>query len=219
MRKTTLRIGAFALLAATLSLASPSRLAGQAADAKPLEFVGRLEPIDSVDVRPRVSGILTKVSFRAGSEVKKGDVLFEIDPKTYQLALMRAEAEEKLADARKSLADANFERGKKLGPAISQEELAQLAFRSEEARAMLVVAKANVEVARLNLEFTKVRSPIDGRIGQELVTVGNFARADETTLAKIVSLDSLRAAFEMDERTLAHLYRLARAKKATLNSF
>jgi RND family efflux transporter MFP subunit len=219
MQKTTLRICALALLLAILALVSPPHLQGQAADSKPLEFVGRLEAIQSVDLRPRVSGTLTKVSFRAGSEIRQGDVLFEIDSKTHQLALERAEAEERLAEARKSLADANFERAKKLGPAISQEELAQLAFRSEEARAMRAVAKANVEVARLNLEFTKIRSPIDGRIGQELVTPGNVVRADETVLANVVSLDSLRAAFEMDERTLLRLQRLAQAKKAKLISF
>src|SRR5262249_15085220 len=220
MRKTTLRIGALALLLAILALqVSPPHLQGQAADSKPLEFVGHLERIQSVDLRSRVSGTLAKVGFRAGSEIRKGDVLFEIDPKTYQLALVSAEAEEKLADARKSLADANFERAKKLGAAVSQEELAQLAFRSLEANALLTSAKAHAAIARLNLEFTKVCSPIDGRIGQELVTPGNFVRADETMLANIVSLDSLRAVFEMDERTLLRLHRLAQAKKATLNSF
>jgi RND family efflux transporter MFP subunit len=220
MRQTTSQIGALALLPGVLALlVSSPRLQGQPADSKPLVFTGRLEAVQSVDVRPRVSGILTKVNFRGGSDIKTGDVLFEIDAKPYQLALERAEADARLAEARKSLADANFERAKKLGAAISQEELAQLAFRSEEAKALLFNARANVEMARLNLEFTKIRSPIDGRIGQAIVTEGNFVRADEPVLANVVGLDSLRAVFEMDERTFLRLQRLAQAKKAKRQSF
>src|SRR5262245_31807051 len=126
MRKITFPMGALALLAALAGLVSSSRLRGQSADSKAVDFGGRLEAIQSVDLRPHVSGILTKVNFRAGSDIRKGDVLFEIDPRTYQAALERAEVETRLAEARKSLADANLERGRKVGVGVSQEELAQL---------------------------------------------------------------------------------------------
>lgn len=180
-----------------------------------MEFAGRLEAIQSVDLRARVGGALIKINFEAGTEVKKGEVLFEIDPQPYQIALERSEAEERLAQARKSFADAALERASKLAGAISQEELAQLALRSTEARETLTVAKADSMMARLNLDYTKVRSPIDGSIGQELVTPGNIVRADETIVAHVASLDPIRAVFAMEERDLLRLVRFMQARKLT----
>jgi len=205
----------FVVVCAAALVTQPGAARGQGDGAKMEWFNGRLEAREAVDVRPRVNGIVTKVAFRAGQDVKQGELLFEIDAKPYQIALEKAEAEERLADAKKKLVDSQLERLKTLADkgAVSREEIMQATFRSVEAEALVAVARANLTMARLNLDYTRIRSPIDGRIGQELVTVGNVVRSDDGMLAHIISVDPLRVIFELNERTLLRVQRALKAKK------
>jgi RND family efflux transporter MFP subunit len=179
------------------------------------EFTGRLQAVATVDLRARVSGYLTKVSFKEGSDVKKGDLLFEIDPRPYQADVDRADAALTLAEARRKRATAEYERARALVDkgAISREELDKIKADVDEATAAMAVAKADREVARLKLSFTKVTAPIDGRIGRTSVDPGNLVKADDTNLGAIVSVDPVYAYFDLDERTLLRLTRLAREGK------
>jgi RND family efflux transporter MFP subunit len=179
------------------------------------EFTGRLQAAASVDLRARVSGYLTKVAFKEGSDVKKGDLLFEIDARPYQADVDRADAALNLAEARKKRTDADFARAKALleRQAVSREEFDKIAAERDEAAAALAAAKADREVVRLRLSFTKVTAPIDGRIGRTLVDPGNLVKADDTSLGTIFSMDPIYAYFDLDERTLLRLTRLAREGK------
>ena len=168
------------------------------------EYLGRLEAIESVEIRARVSGYIERVVFTAGREVRKGDVLFQIDPRPYQADVARAEAE--LAQARSvaALATRNLERSKQLaaGDAISREDLDNRAAAAERGAAAVHAAQAAVATARLNLEWTRVRSPIAGRVGRAEVTAGNLIQAGSATrLTTVVSLDPIYASFDADERS------------------
>ena len=154
------------------------------------DFTGRMEAVQSVDLRARVSGYLDKVLFKEGSQVKKGEVLFVIDPRPYQAAVDQAQANLKVAEAQRELSKRQLERVKAAGGRHCPQELdvAESTYRTAEAT--VVAAKAAVEIAKLNLEWTKVQAPIDGRIGRSMMTPGNLVRADETLLANIVNLGS-----------------------------
>ena len=170
------------------------------------EYTGRIEAVSSVDVRARVSGYLEKVNFKAGAKVKKGDLLFLIDPKPFSAQLQYAEAELERAKAKRELAQNDLERAERLfsGKAISEEEHDARSKGSREAVAAVQSAEANVYTARLNLEFTKIRAPIDGRIGRELITEGNLVGgggADATRLTFIVSIDPVYVYVDADERS------------------
>lgn len=179
------------------------------------EFTGRTEAVESVDVRARVSGYLSKVGFQAGREVHKGDLLFEIDPRPYQADLERAEAELARADARVKRLDADLARAERLRPtgAIGREEYDKIAGEQSEAAAGVRGARAAVERAKLDLGFTKVVSPIDGRISRNLITVGNLVTADQTPLTSIVSMDPMYVYFTVDERTMLRIQQLIREGK------
>ncbi len=180
-------------------------------------FAGRTEAVESVELRARVSGYLLKVAFKEGARVKKGDLLFEIDPRVYQAALLKAEAEIAAAEARAKLADAEYQRAQQLAKTakgtITPGDLDRYASRRAEARAGVAVARAGIDQARLDLDFTRVRAPIDGRIGRALLTPGNLVRADTTVLARIVSEDPMYVYFDMDERSLLRYRRLVSDKK------
>ncbi len=170
-------------------------------------FTGRTEAAMKVDVRARVSGYLDKVNFKDGTDVKKGDVLFEIDPRPYQAELDRIEARLNLSVVRLKKAEIDFKRFKALlaSRAISQEEYDRAVSERDEAEAAVVAAKADCEVVKLNLTFTKVLAPINGRIGRRLVDPGNLVKADETTLATIVSLNPIYVNFDADEQSFPRL--------------
>jgi RND family efflux transporter MFP subunit len=175
------------------------------------DFTGRLQAISTVDLRARVSGYLDKAPFKEGSDVKKGEVLFEIDPRPYQAELDKAQAAAALGEARLKAAEANLERAKALlgKGGIGREEYDKIVSDRDEAAAAVKVGRANLDLARLNLSFTKVTAPIDGRIGRRLVDPGNLVKADDTLLATIVSLDPMQVTFNVDERTVLRLRRLA----------
>jgi RND family efflux transporter MFP subunit len=168
------------------------------------EFVGRLEAVESVEVRPRVSGYIERVVFSAGKEVHKGELLFQIDPRPYQAELARAEADLVQARSAAALAARNLERSRQLaaGDAISREDLDSRSAAAERSGAAVHAAQAAVAAARLNLDWTRVRSPIRGRVGRAEVTAGNLVQAGGATrLTTVVSLDPIYAVFDADERS------------------
>jgi multidrug efflux system membrane fusion protein len=174
-------------------------------------FAGRVEAAESVKVASRVTGYLTKVAFKEGSNVKKGDLLFEIDSRPYQAQVEQAEAELRLNEARLKLAETEYERGKELvkSAAVSQAELTKFQAAQQQAQASLEAAKANLVAQQLTLGFCKIVSPIDGRTGRCNLTPGNLVKQDETVLTTIVSVDPVCVSFDMDEHTWLRLARAA----------
>jgi multidrug efflux system membrane fusion protein len=169
------------------------------------EFTGRLEAVDQVEIRPRVSGYIKRVTFTEGREVKKGEVLFEIDPRPYQAELARAEAELERAKSAAALAASDVQRAQTLvkAQAISREEYDSRTSAEAQGGAGVKAAEAAAQTARLNLEWTRVRSPINGRVSNALVTSGNLVEAGPpaTLLTTVVSLDPMYVYFDSDEQT------------------
>ncbi len=168
------------------------------------EYTGRTDAVESVDVRPRVSGYIDNITFKAGDVVDKDDLLFVIDPRPYQAILDQAQAQLRQADAQRGLQQANFERSDRLRQTgvISKEEYDSSVSQKNVAEAQYVAAQAAVNSAQLNVTFTKLTSPIRGRIGRELVTIGNLVQADNTLLTNIVRIDPIYAYFNVDERSI-----------------
>jgi multidrug efflux system membrane fusion protein len=180
------------------------------------EFTGRIEAVDAVEIRPRVSGYIRRVAFPEGKEVRKGEVLFEIDPRPYQADLDRAEAQLEQAKTGAALAQREVQRAQKLVDvqAISREEFDTRNSAESQGVAEVRVAEAAVATARLNLEWTQVRSPIAGRVSNALVTAGNLVQAGPPTatlLTTVVSLDPVYVYFTGDEQTYLKYSGLARA--------
>ena len=180
------------------------------------EFTGRVEAVDAVEIRPRVSGYIQRVAFAEGSEVRKGDVLFEIDPRPYAADLARAEAQVEVARTRAQLAARDVERAGRLVAvqAISKEEFDSRTAGQAEGEAAVRAAEADAATARLNLEWTRVHSPISGRVGRAEVTEGNLVQAGPPTatlLTTVVSLDPIYVLFEGDEQTYLRYTMLARS--------
>jgi multidrug efflux system membrane fusion protein len=176
------------------------------------EFNGRFVAVESVQIRPRVQGYIVNAPFREGAEVSKGTLLFEIDDREYRAALARAEAEVTRARTRVALAERDIERGRKLvdAKAMSREEWDQRASELEQAKADVNAMVAAAAQAKLNIEFTRVTAPIDGRVGAVLINVGNLV--DPTAvLTTMVSLDPIYVEFEGDERTYLRYQGLARS--------
>ena len=170
------------------------------------EFSGRLEAVDQVQIRPRVSGYIKRLTFTEGREVRKGEVLFEIDPRPYQADLDRAQAQLEQARTAADLAAREVSRAEKLVDvqAISREEFDSRTSAQANSVAAVRAAEAAVETARLNLGWTQVRSPIAGRVSRAEVTEGNLVQAgppDATLLTTVVSLDSIYLYFDSDEQT------------------
>jgi RND family efflux transporter MFP subunit len=179
------------------------------------DFVGRTEATETVDLRCRLSGPLTKVACKQGAAVKKGDLLFEVDPRPYEIDLEKAVAEVQRAEATRNKAAADLERAKKLMEAktVSREEFDHYASDSQVADAALKVAQASLGRAKLELDYTRVTAPINGTVVKEPLTVGNYVNAGATTLATISSTNPMAVAFEIDERTYLNLQESARAGK------
>ena len=181
------------------------------------EFIGRTEAVDAVEIKARVTGYLLKAAFQEGSDVKSAQVLFEIDPRTYQAQLAAAEGQVEVAQTRHELAQAENARAKALyqdNPrAISLKALDQHQAAEDAAAAEVVAAKGSMEVYKLNLEFTKVTSPIDGRVGRNQVGIGNLVTENATTLTTVVSQDPIYVYFNIDERTMLEALRQLYAGK------
>jgi RND family efflux transporter MFP subunit len=170
------------------------------------EFSGRLQAVDQVEIRPRVSGYIKRVTFTEGREVRKGETLFAIDPRPYQADLDRAQAQLEQARTAADLAAREVARAEKLVKvqAISREEFDSRTSAQANSVAAVRAAEAAVETARLNLEWTQVRSPIAGRVSRAEVTEGNLVQAgppDATLLTTVVSLDSMYLYFDSDEQS------------------
>lgn len=182
------------------------------------EFSARIEATESVEIRPRITGYIERVAFESGQLVKQGDILFEIDPRYEQAALEVADAAVSQAQARLLSAQSESDRVEALlkARAISNED-------AETRRNLLAVAKAAVRSAEasrngaiLNLEYTKVRSPIDGRVSRALLTKGNYisgVAGFTTLLTTVVSVDPMHVYASIDDATFLRYSRLIREKK------
>jgi RND family efflux transporter MFP subunit len=184
------------------------------------EYIGRLEAPESVEIRARVSGYLDKIHFKEGKEVKKGDLLFTIDPRPYQAEYDRTEAEHQRAESQADLAKNDAERAKRLiaTKAISEEDFDTKTRSYTSALAALKATQAAVDSAKLNLEFTEVRSPIQGRTSRAIVTAGNLisggvSGAGATLLTTVVSQDPLYCYVDVDERSILKYLQLRREGK------
>ena len=166
------------------------------------EFTGRIVAVEDVEIRPRVSGYLREIHFEDGQIVEAGDTLFTIDQREYRAAVALAQADLDQAQARFALAESELARGERLreARALSAEELAQRDGEFRQARAALGSARAALERAELDLEFTTLKAPIRGRIGDALVDTGNLVSAGTTLLATLVAIDPVHVVFEGDER-------------------
>jgi multidrug efflux system membrane fusion protein len=177
------------------------------------EFTGRTEAVESVDIRPRVTGYITEIHFKAGVLVKQGDLLFVIDPRPYQADLDRAAANLEQAQAQLKLAQIDFTRAKDLREkkVTSPEEFDQKAAANQQAEASVRSAQAAKDAAALNLEFTKIKSPIDGRVSNERVTVGNLVQPSsgaDGILTSVVSVDPIYVYVDADENSILKYLKL-----------
>src|SRR5688572_15709197 len=169
------------------------------------EFTGRLQAVESVEVRPRVSGLISAVRFDEGAMVHRGDVLFQIDARPFEAEVDRLRAELARAKATAQRADSELQRAERLRTenAISREEHDRRAAFAQESAAQIAAVEATLRSAELNLEFTQVTSPIDGRVGRAIVTAGNLVSGgpgEATLLTTVVSLDPVYAYFDADEQ-------------------
>jgi RND family efflux transporter MFP subunit len=211
-------LASLALLAASCTSKNPAPVATPAPVvevAVPLErivtdynvYIARTQAVKSVDVKPRVTGYLTKICFKDGDMVKENEVLFEIDDRPYKAALDRATAELKYRKAALVEAQAFYDIGlavqKQEKGAISQQEITKRLGGRDEAAAAIEVAEATLYNAKLNYDWCKVtiNPPLQGRISRHLVDEGNLVTADQTVLANVVSLDPMWAYFPVDENS------------------
>lgn len=183
------------------------------------DFPGRVEAVNLVSIRARVTGYLDKMNFREGADVKQGDLLFDIDPRSYDAELARAEANVVQAEARLNRLEADTARATTLlaRGAIGREEFDKITGDRKEAAAGVGVAKANRDLAILNVSYTKVRSPLTGKISRRYLDPGNMVKADDTVLTTVASLEPMYAYFDLDERTTLRLQRLVREKKISMS--
>ena len=203
--------------AQTTTAAPPPPVVGVAAVTfKPLrqwdDFTGRLEAVDSVALRPRVAGEITAVQFADGARVRKDQVLFQIDPRPFVAEVDRLSAEAERARAKAQLAAADSDRGQRLlaQEAIAKEEAERLVSEARSAKADLGAAEAALRTAQLNLSFTRVVSPIDGRISRAMITRGNLVTPADL-LTTVVSDGPIYASFNTDEQTYLKYAKAQRA--------
>lgn len=178
------------------------------------EFTGRLEAVESVDIRPRVSGYITEIHFEAGAVIKKGDLLYVIDPRPYQADFDRASAEFERMQAQLKLAQIELDRAKDLRAknTISASEFDQKAATYQGASAAAAAAEAAKNSAALNLEFTQIKSPIDGRVSDARITIGNLVQpgaGPENLLTTVVSVDPIYAKLDADENAVLKYVKLS----------
>ncbi|MEM8678673.1 MAG: efflux RND transporter periplasmic adaptor subunit [Planctomycetota bacterium] len=170
------------------------------------QFTGRLNAVDQVEIRSRVTGYLMDTRFKEGSVVKAGQVLCEIDPRTYQAQLDAAKGALEAAEAKYQLARTENDRAKSLyaenPQAISKKALDQHQAEEDSAAADVVASRSSMEVYQLNREFCEITSPIDGRVGRYQVTKGNLVTQNSTTLTTVVSQDPIYGYCSIDELTL-----------------
>ncbi len=175
------------------------------------EFTGRLEAPESVSLRPRISGYIDSIGFKEGAIVKAGQPLFYIDDRSYKAEVRRLEAELADVNSQLKLAKSTFVRANELteNNAISVELFDSRAADLEQAKARLRSTSAALEIAKLNLSYTKVTAPITGRVSRAQITAGNLVSAGQTELTTIVSVNQVYAYFDADEQTYLKYIKLA----------
>lgn len=172
-----------------------------------MEFSGTTQATAQVELRARVNGYLKEIRFKDGAMVKKGDLLFVIESEPFEVALQLAEAQLKKARREYQLTEVNLERARTLAPqrVVSQQELDTRLAERATAAADVEVAMATVRQAKLNLSYTKIYSPLTGRIGRHLIDVGSLVQSEQTLLAKVESFDPIHAYFHVSDQDLARL--------------
>src|SRR5713101_8919458 len=178
------------------------------------EFTGRMQAVETVEIRPRVSGYIDKLAFTEGSQVKRGDLLFVIDPRPYQAEYDRAAADVKRYKTALELARIELVRVQRLkdSGAVSEEELDERKSTVAQAEANVAGAQAALETASLNLNFTRVTSPIAGRVSRAEVTRGNLVTGGingGTLLSSVVSMDPMYLYFDADEQSYLRYAQIA----------
>ena len=176
------------------------------------EVTARLEAPETVQVRPRVSGQIDSVAFTDGALVKKGDLLFQIDPRPFEAEVHRLEAQLQQAKAASVRSNNEAQRGERLrtNNAISAELADSRTTTAQESKAAVAAIQAQLDLARLNLSFTRVTAPITGRVSRAEITAGNIVTADQSILTSVVSTDKVYAYFDADERVFLKYTQLAR---------
>ncbi|ABS09311.1 efflux RND transporter periplasmic adaptor subunit [Shewanella baltica] len=179
------------------------------------EFTGRLQAPESVTLIPRVSGYIDSVNFKEGALVKKGDVLFRIDPSVFEVEVARLKADLASALSAEQLATNDFERAHKLfdQKAVSAELLDTRESNKRQTAAAVASVKAALMRAELDLAYTQVQAPIDGRVSYANVTAGNYVTAGQSVLTSLVSTASMYAYFDVDEQTYLKYVKLTAEKK------
>jgi RND family efflux transporter MFP subunit len=179
------------------------------------QFTGRTEASLGVDIRARVSGYLTKVHFKDGADVNPGDLLFDIDPRTYQAAVDQAKAALAQAQAQVPRTEREFARTESLArnTTASIHELDQARADMLAAVATVEAAKAALDLAQTNLEYCRIKAPFAGRLSRRQFDPGNLVKADETLLTTLLALDPIYVTFDVDERTLLRIRRSVREGK------
>jgi multidrug efflux system membrane fusion protein len=177
------------------------------------EFSGRLQAVNTVEIRPRVSGYIDRVGFQDGARVRKGQLLFQIDPRPFQAEVERLLAERSRSVSDLDLAQANRARAERLigAHAISREDYEREVAAVSSAQGALGSIDASLQEARLNREFTEVRAPIDGHVSRAIVTAGNLVTSS-SLLTTLVSDDPVYVYFDADEQTYL---RYAKAERAS----
>lgn len=182
------------------------------------EFVGRFEAVDEVDLRARVGGYLQKVHFTDGAIVAAGDLLFTIDQRPFRNAVAQAEANLKIAESQVEFTAKELERARELAKrgniSVSAVDERQNEFLA--AQAQVTGARAALDSARLDLEWTEIRAPVGGRIDRNFLSAGNLVTADQTILTRIVSLDPIYFYFDIDERSFLAYARDSRERGVAL---
>ena len=227
---TALGVGVFLILALMLSACDDKKVEASVPQPPPEvdvalpikktvtewdEYTGRFEALERVDVRARVTGYLIEERFNDGQIVEKGEILFVIDPREFQATLDAAKAELDSASARLRRTEIEYARNLRIFKKGAGAESDVENWRSERdiARAAEKSARARVERAQLDLNFTEVKAPISGRVSRRMVDPGNLVRANETVLTRIVSVDPIHFYFEASQRDLLKYIRLDRAGK------
>jgi RND family efflux transporter MFP subunit len=184
-----------------------------------VDFTGRTAAVDSVEVRAHVWGYLDRVNFKEGALVKKGDVLFELDPRPYQALLSQAKGKVAQDEAQLTFDEPEYQRSLKLARtgAVSRSELDKISAARSADIANIAADTAVVASRQLDLEYTRVKAPVSGRVSRYVVTVGNLVQAGDqsggTLLTTIVSIDPMYAYFDVDEHTALRVRQLAREGK------
>lgn len=185
-----------------------------------VEFTGSLSAVQRVELRPRVAGYIQNVSVPEGHFVEKGRVLFHIDPRALQATLNAATARLREAEAAAMLAQTEHVRAEQLfaEKIVARDRLDTATASLNAGKAQVDAAKAALDAAQLDLSFARVTAPISGRVGQTLVTEGNYVTAGVTPLTTIVSIDPLHVYFDIDERTYLRSLAADRANAALQGS-